>query len=252
MVRWKKCLLLCSLLAGCVTVDESGNTPQSINKEEAAEARVTLGLGYLEQGQWQRARDNFELALQYAPRYYRAQNAMAYYYQRVDEPESAETIYRQALKYSPKNGDVRNNYGVFLCSQGRYDEAIDQFESAIKQPYYYLTSASYENAALCSLEQGNQPQARGYFDKALAYDPYRAKSMLQLSKLDIEAQNFKEARVRLFKFNKRYGYKADSLWLLIQLEQQAGYDSQADKYAGILKAQYPDSLQYQNYLANEY
>ncbi|MDV5171411.1 type IV pilus biogenesis/stability protein PilW [Photobacterium rosenbergii] len=252
MVQWKKCLLLCSFLAGCVTVDETGKAPQSVNKVEAAEARVTLGLGYLEKGQWQRARDNFELALQYAPRYYRAQNAMAYYYQRVDEPESAEKIYRQALKYSPKNGDVRNNYGVFLCSQGRYDEAIDQFESAIKQPYYYLTSASYENAALCSLEQGNQPQARGYFDKALAYDPYRGKSMLQLSKLDIEAQNFKEARVRLFKFNKRYGYKADSLWLLIQLEQQAGQDSQADKYAGILKAQFPNSQQYQNYLANEY
>ncbi|MCQ1057034.1 type IV pilus biogenesis/stability protein PilW [Photobacterium sp. DNB23_23_1] len=252
MVRWTMYLLLCSFMAGCVTVDESGNVPQSMNKIEASEARVTLGLGYLEKGQWQRARDNFELALRYAPRYYRAQNAMAYYYQRVDEPESAETMYRQALKDSPKNGDVRNNYGVFLCSQGRYDDAINEFERAIKQPYYYLTSASYENAALCSLEQGNQPQARGYFEKALSYDPYRARSMLNLSKLDIETQNFKEARVRLFKFNKRYGYKADSLWLLIQLEQLAGSDSQADKYAGILKAQYPNSQQYQKYLANEY
>ncbi|KLV05986.1 pilus assembly protein PilW [Photobacterium aquae] len=252
MVRWTVYPLLCSLLIGCVTVDESGTEQREVDEIQAAEARITLGLTYMKNGQWQRARDNLELALEYAPKYYRAQNAMAYYYQRVDEPEQAEAMYRQALRDSPKNGDVKNNFGVFLCSQGRYDEAISAFEGAIKQPYYYLTSASYENAGLCSLKAGNNPEAREYFTKALSYDPYRAKSMLELSLLDIEEGNLNEARVRLFKFNKRYGYKADSLWLLVQLEHKADRESLVSKYAGILEQEYPDSLQYQKYLANEY
>lgn len=252
MARWMIYPLLCSLMVGCVTVEQTGNGKQSVDKVEAAEARISLGLTYLSKGQWQRARENLEMALDYAPKYYRAQNAMAYYYQRVDDPEAAEALYRQALRDSPKNGDVKNNYGVFLCSQERYDEAIAEFEFAIKQPYYYLTSASYENAALCSLKKGSEPEAKGYFEKALSYDPYRPKSMLQLSQLDIKANNLKDARVRLFKFNKRYGYKADSLWLLIQLEQQSGRDSLVAKYAGILQEQFPKSQQYQNYLANEY
>ncbi|MGF1725082.1 type IV pilus biogenesis/stability protein PilW [Photobacterium nomapromontoriensis] len=252
MARWMMYPLLCSLVVGCVTVDQMGSINQGVDKIEASEARISLGLTYLEKGQWQRARENLEMALDYAPKYYRAQNAMAYYYQRVDEPDAAEALYRKALRDSPKNGDVRNNYGVFLCSQQRYDEAIAAFEDAIKQPYYYLTSASYENAALCSLKQGSKPEAKGFFEKALSYDPYRPKSMLQLSQMDIEANNLKEARVRLFKFNKRYGYKPDSLWLLIQLEHQLGRDSLVAKYAGILQEQFPDSKQYQNYLANEY
>ncbi|WP_299015774.1 type IV pilus biogenesis/stability protein PilW [uncultured Photobacterium sp.] len=251
MVRWTVYPLLCSLLIGCVTVDEAGNKKEFDNIE-ASEARISLGLNYLESGQWQRARDNLELALKYAPDYYRAQNAMAYYYQRVDEPKQAEAMYKQALRDSPKNGDVRNNYGVFLCRQERYNEAIASFEKAIKQPYYYLTSASYENAGLCSLKSGDTEKALGYFEKALAYDPYRPKSMLQLAQLEIDSQNLKDARVMLSKFNKRYGYKADSLWLLIRLENQAGRPTQVEKYAALLKEQFPESQLYKKYLANEY
>ncbi|HIF9128096.1 TPA: type IV pilus biogenesis/stability protein PilW [Photobacterium damselae] len=251
MVRWTMYPLLCGLLMGCVTVNENGGTTQEFNSTEAAEARITLGLGYLQAGQWQRAKENLDLALKYAPKYYRAQNAMAFYYQKVDENAEAEAMYKKALQDSPKNGDVLNNYGVFLCSEARYDEAINAFEQAIKQPYYYLTSASYENAGLCSVKKGDLKQARFFFEKSLTHDPNRPKSMLQLAQLDIDAHHLSDARVQLFKFNKRYGYQPDSLWLLIQLERKAGKTTQVAKYAGILKKEFPDSQQYQNYLANE-
>ncbi|OAN14291.1 type IV pilus biogenesis/stability protein PilW [Photobacterium jeanii] len=252
MARFALVLAFLGWLTGCVTVDpKTTDSKQAFDSTEAAEARIALGLGYLESGQWQRARQNLEKALALTPRYYRAQNAMAFYYQKVDEGEKAEAMYKQALKDSPKNGDVRNNYGVFLCGEGRYDEAIAAFEHAIKQPYYYLTSASYENAGLCRLKQGENEDAKFYFERALAHDPQRPRSLLQLAQLHIEAKNYKDARVLLFRFNKRYGYKADSLSLLIQLETQSGRLTQAEKYADLLQEQFPDSQQNQNYLANE-
>ena len=252
MIQWMKYpLFSCLLLAGCATVTVEDSAEQ-FNAIDAAEARMTLGLNYLKVGQWQRARENLEQALNYAPDYYRVQNAMAYYYQKVGEKESAEKMYKKALRDSPRNGDVLNNYGAFLCSEGRYDEAINTFVKAINQPYYYLISASYENAGLCSRKQGDNEQAIDYFEKALSHDPYRPKSILQLAQLELEANNYKDARLRLFKFNKRYGYTANSLLLLIQLEKQNGRLTLVNKYANLLKEQFPDSQQFQNYIANEY
>lgn len=251
MVRWIVYPLLCGALAGCVTINEAGKS-QHVDNIEASEARVTLGLNYLKAGQWQRARDNLEKALDFAPNHDRALSAMAYYYQQVDAPEAAEAMYRRALRQSPHNGDVQNNYGVFLCSQQRYDEAIAAFEKALKQPDYHQTSASYENAAFCSLKKGARQQAMAYFGKALAYDPYRPKSILQLARLELDTQHVKQARARLLKFNQRYGYQADSLWLLYRLEMQAGRPQAAEQYIDLLEQMYPNSQQYQKYLANEY
>lgn len=221
MRKWRVALLTVSLLvsAGCVTVNESDEmTDAEIIR--AAEARVTLGLSYLNAGNMIKARENLELAVRYAPDYYRSQTSLAYYYQQVDENELAEKAYKRALRSSSKNGNVLNNYGVFLCKNGRYEEAQQKFTQAIDQPYYYLVSASYENAAMCALGSGDKVTAKTYFERSLAHDPNRVRSTLQLAKLNIDEGNYSEPRIALFKFTKKYGYKPVSLSLLIELEKK--------------------------------
>ncbi|OCH14889.1 MULTISPECIES: type IV pilus biogenesis/stability protein PilW [unclassified Aliivibrio] len=249
MRKWRVALLTVSLLvsAGCVTVNESDEmTDAEIIR--AAEARVTLGLSYLNAGNMIKARENLELAVRYAPDYYRSQTSLAYYYQQVDENELAEKAYKRALRSSSKNGNVLNNYGVFLCKNGRYEEAQQKFTQAIDQPYYYLVSASYENAAMCALGSGDKVTAKTYFERSLAHDPNRVRSTLQLAKLNIDEGNYSEPRIALFKFTKKYGYKPVSLSLLIELEKKAGNAHLVKKYADLLGKKYPDSREYQNYL----
>lgn len=252
MKKWNIALLAISLFTGtgCVTVTESDD----MTKEEiirAAEARITLGLSYLNVGDMIKARENLELAVRYAPDYYRSQTSIAYYYQKVDEDDLAEKAYKRALRYSSKNGNVLNNYGVFLCGKGRYEEAQEKFTQAIEQPYYYLVSASYENAAMCALSSGDKVTAKLYFERSIAHDPNRVRSTLQLAKLNIDEGNYSEPRISLFKFNKKYGYKPVSLSLLIELEKKAGNASLVEKYAGILGEKYPDSAEYQNYINHD-
>ncbi|WP_375321892.1 type IV pilus biogenesis/stability protein PilW [Aliivibrio logei] len=249
MRKWSAALLTVGLLvsAGCVTVNEADD----MSKEEiirAAEARITLGLSYLNAGNMIKARENLELAVQYAPDYYRSQTSLAYYYQQVEENELAEKAYKRALRSSSKNGNVLNNYGVFLCKNGRYEEAQQKFAQAIDQPYYYLVSASYENAAMCALGSGDKVTAKTYFERSLAHDPNRVRSTLQLAKLNIDEGNYSEPRIALFKFTKKYGYKPVSLSLLIELEKKAGNAHLVKKYADLLGKKYPDSREYQNYL----
>ena len=244
-------IFLVSLLVGCVTVTEQSANNQ-FDKIKAAEARISLGLSYLESKDMIRARENLETAVSYAPDYYRSLIAMAHFYQEVGETDQAEQAYKKALRESPKNGDVLNNYGTFLCKIGRYDEADVFFNRAIEQPYYYLIAASYQNAAMCALKSGDQDKAEYYFARSLDHDPNRVVSILQLTQIEIQKAKYREARVRLLKFHNRYGYKASSLGLLIELEKQAGNNTLANKYASVLKDKYPDSIQYQKYVANEY
>ncbi|EGR1071739.1 TPA: type IV pilus biogenesis/stability protein PilW [Vibrio cholerae] len=223
-------------LAGCVTVTETaGNATQS-DPTEMAEARIALGLGYLENGSMIKARENLEKALQHAPDYYRSQLSMAHYYEAVGENDSAQKMYRTALSEHPKNGNVLNNFGTFLCKQGEYDTADQYFRRAVEQPYYYLISASYENAGLCALKAGKTDNAREYFKRAIDHDPNRLLSILQLTKMEIEAGDYTPARLRLMDLNQRYGYQKASLKLLIELEKRAGNSALEQKYQTLLNS----------------
>lgn len=223
-------------LTGCVTVTETaGNATQS-DPTEMAEARIALGLGYLENGSMIKARENLEKALQHAPDYYRSQLSMAHYYEAVGENDSARKMYRTALSKHPKNGNVLNNFGTFLCKQGEYDTADQYFRRAVEQPYYYLISASYENAGLCALKAGKTDNAREYLKRAIDHDPNRLLSILQLTKMEIEAGDYTPARLRLMDLNQRYGYQKASLKLLIELEKRAGNSALEQKYQTLLNS----------------
>ena len=251
MYKWITSAILVSLVTGCVTVSEDSTT-SSFDRVKAADARIALGLGYLHAGNMAKARKNLELAVKYAPNYYRALNSIAYYYQQVGEDGLAEQAYHKALGESPENGDILNNYGAFLCERGNYRQADEYFNRAIEQPYYYQISASYENAGMCSLRSGDKNKAALYFQRSLDHEPGRYLASLQLSRLDVERGALNEARARLLKFHKRYGYQANSLDLAIQLETKAGNANLATKYVQELKQKYPDSKHYQKYKADEY
>ncbi|WP_135454792.1 type IV pilus biogenesis/stability protein PilW [Vibrio echinoideorum] len=222
-------LILSLSIVGCVSVTEG---PPKIKSDPIAmsESRIELGLGYMGQGNMVRARENLELAVKHAPSYYRARLSMAHYYEQVGEVDEARITYQKALRLDSQNGNVLNNYGTFLCKQGEYDQADKYFNRAIDQPYYYLVSASYENAGFCAFKAGNADKAKYYFTRAIDHDPNRIRSVLQLSTIEVNEADYNDARLRLFKFHQRYGYQVPSLKILIELERKAGNNAIQEKY----------------------
>lgn len=222
-------LILSLSIVGCVSVTEG---PPKIKSDPIAmsESRIELGLGYMGQGNMVRARENLELAIKHAPSYYRARLSIAHYYEQVGEVDEARDAYKKALRLDARNGNVLNNYGTFLCKQGEYDQADKYFNRAIDQPYYYLVSASYENAGFCAFKAGNADKAKYYFTRAIDHDPNRIRSVLQLSTIEVNEADYNDARLRLFKFHQRYGYQVPSLKILIELERKAGNNAIQEKY----------------------
>jgi len=240
MVKSVVTTFLAFIVAGCVTVTEQELDGRKDNIE-AAEARLALGLGYLDVGNRLKAWENLELALRYAPNYYRVLNSIAYYYQLVGEHGLAEKTYVKAMRESPKNSELLNNYGAFLCQLGLYEKADVFFNRAIRQPSNYQLVDSFENAAICSLKNGKRAEAEHYFMRSLDYDPNRYFSLLQLSKLNVENGDYNDARVRLIRFHEKFGYQPSSLYLLIEIEEKSGNNVLANKYAEVLELTYPSS-----------
>lgn len=223
------------LIGGCVTVTDSAET--KVDPIAAAETRIELGLAYIQRGQFSRAKQDFEKALEFAPSYYRSQLSMAHYYEVVGEHKMAESRYRAALKVAPNNGHVYHNYGTYLCKQGEYEKANQYFLDAVTRPNYYQIAESYENAGLCALKNKQFKSAQRYFEKSLEHDPLRPNATIQLSALEIRNGDYQLARLRLMQFHQKYGYQSPSLAVLHQLEVQAGNKAMADKYQKLLNEQ---------------
>ncbi|WP_413285082.1 type IV pilus biogenesis/stability protein PilW [Vibrio sp. MA40-2] len=240
MINWIVVTFLACIVMGCVTVTEHDSV-STFDNIKAADARIVLGLSYLNADNRQKARENLELALKFAPNYYRALNSIAYYYQLVGEDELADKAYKHAMWESPNNSELLNNYGAFLCRLGQYAQADVFFNRAIEQPSNHQIADSLENAAICSLKSGNRADAEFYFKRCLDYDPARYFSLIQLSKLMLEREKYDETRVRLVEFHKKFGFQSSSLHLLIKLENKVGNKEQAQQYALALELNYPSS-----------
>lgn len=163
-------------LMGCVT----DATPQNTM---AANYNTELAIGYLQQGDFARAKAKLLLAEQQSPKNPAVQDAMAYFLERTGEPQRAAQYYQKALQLAPKSGKTQNNYGAFLCRQGQYHAAIEHFRLAVQDPNYLNPSQVYENAGLCALKIPDRKMASSFFRQALQQNPQSATALFELAKL---------------------------------------------------------------------
>ena len=84
-------------------------------EREAAEVNTSLGQEYMNRGQYEVALEKLTRAIEIDPDYAPAHTVMAVLHERLGQTEDAGKEYLRAVKAAPDNGDVNNNYGVFLC-----------------------------------------------------------------------------------------------------------------------------------------
>ena len=228
-------------LSACTTerVTEASDT------KRAAELNAQLGLGYLKQGDFQRAEKKLDKALHYDSDNIEAHHYKAELYRRLAEYEKAEKHYKIALELDPKNTNVQNNYGVYLCDRGEYDKAISHFQAIIQDPFYKEKAAAYENIGLCQLRQGNLQKAENAFTEALKFNPNMANSIISLAQMRYDSGRKADAYDYFRRYLQLAQHTPESLWLGILLESERGSKNAVASYKVILKGKFPDSKQAQ-------
>jgi type IV pilus assembly protein PilF len=237
-------LLPALLLAGCAMVsdrDRALNTKE--NLAAAAEANTQLGIEYLRQGNYEQSLQKLEKALSLDPDMPAAHDAIAVLYERVGEPEKAEQHYKKSLRLNSDNARGHNNYGQFLCSQGRYAEADKQFRAAADNPFYEAVPVALTNAGMCASLIPDTDKAEQYFRKALDLDPEFAPALLQMSSLKYSQDNYLSARAYMQRYQEAASHSPESLWLAIRTEYALHDRAAWNKYAFMLRNMFPDSEQ---------
>ena len=114
--------------------------------QQAAEYNTQLGLAYLQAGDMAYAKARLWEAEKQSPKSPIVKSAIAYFLEQINEREQSECYHQAAVKLDPTGGAMHNNFGRFLCNQGRHAEAEAQFLIAIQDKNYLNTAEALENA----------------------------------------------------------------------------------------------------------
>lgn len=239
--------VLLFLLAGCATQSEQ----DVADPKKAADLNADLGVSYMMQGQYELALSKLEKALEYDSRLVKAHHYIAELYRRVGEPVKAEKHYTTALDLTPNDAALRNNYGVFLCSQKRYGESERELLKVLENPVYSARQQTYENLGLCLQEKGDLAKAEQYYREALKLNPKLPKTLLALAELSLGQSNHTSARAFLQRYEALAPQTPRSLWLGIRIERTLGDRNAVASYGMALKNQFPEAEETRLYLESE-
>lgn len=243
--------ILVSLLLVLNACVSASNKPDLVNKKKAAEANVSLATAYLKRGQLGAANEKILKALEQNPRSMAANNTYALLLTELGEKEKAEHYYKKAIGYNDSNSDVRNNYGTFLCAQGRYKEGIAQFNRALLDPLYETPEFAYANAGACLIKVPDLARAETYLRKALMRDKNLPLALYQMAQLNYLSGRFTLAKSYLDRYFQVAAKSSQTLWLGIRLAWQMRDEALANNYALVLRNQYPDSIETQKLIQTE-
>ena len=242
-------LLIASVLAGCVTTGNVDPMKTSKGRDEARDAYVQLGIGYLQQGQTERAKVPLKQALDLDSSNADAHAALALVFQIEMEPKLADEHFRKAI--SQRSGDARllNNYGSFLFEQQRYQEALERYLEASQDSLYPDRSRIFENLGLTALQLKQRDQARAYFERSLRLNSRQPRALMEMAQLSYEDKQYVPARGYYDSYMALADHDARSLLLGVRLAKIFEDRDNAASLGLRLKRLYPGTPEYQQYLS---
>jgi tetratricopeptide (TPR) repeat protein len=109
-----------------------------------------------------------------------------------------ETLWRTTLAWNPNSSLAHNNLGNFFLQNGRTDEAMEQFQKALKiEPRYAL---AHNNLGAALYQKGRVDEAVTHYQKALEIEPRYAQAhnnlgivLFQKGQVDAAMAHFQKA-----------------------------------------------------------
>lgn len=185
-------LFLLATLTACSGVEE----------KKAADYNSELGVRYLQQGRLKLADEKLRKSLAQNPNSAQSNHYFALLQQRLGFNKQASSHFQKAIRISPRDPELRNNYGSFLCKTNKPQVAVTQFLTAIKNPLYSTPEFAYTNAGIClrRASNANDAQAEKYFHLALEKKVSFPSALLELAKLYNDQGNRKKSQVFMTRY----------------------------------------------------
>ncbi len=169
-------VVVLAAVAGCMT-----SSPKPLSKPEpvrAAEINLEIGTDALRKGNLNQAKEKIDKAVEQNPRNPKAQITAGMLYERLGDTDKADSHFAKGLALDPKNPEVLNNYGAFLCQRGKHERGEKLMIEAATNPLYRTPEVAYLNASNCARNGGDLKGAEDNLRKALKVQPkYRRRAV---------------------------------------------------------------------------
>jgi len=142
--------------------------------------------------------------------------------------------YAKAVQLAPGDGDALNNYGAWLCANGRAAESLAQFSAALQDPGYTTPAAALGNAGACALRAGQASLAEENLRRALQFDPNNVAALGAMAQLRFNQAQFLDARAFMQRRLVAAPADRDSLLLAAQIEDRMGDAAAAARYRQLI------------------
>ncbi len=233
-------------ITGCAFEKSASKDGQ--NLADLLQRQLDLGVGYLQNQEYQRAKDKLNRALEIDPKSAPVHTTLGLLFQLEGEYDLAEQHFRTAIKHDGELTQARNNYGAFLYSQQRYQEAVAQFSIAVKDRFYANRAVVFENLGVVYVTLDDQTSAENAFRNSIRLNPGQLRALLELAEIKFNENNYVESRELYKRHMNLASHSPRSLWLCIRLSEIfPGPEEEADCQL-TLKNIYPTSEEYVLYL----
>lgn len=236
--------LATGILAGC----SGTQVREGVDTQKAAEANASLGLRYLQNGNYELALKKLKKALEFDRSYSPTHHYLAELYRRLNKNEEADKYFRDAIYYSDEDSALHNNYGAFLCSWDRYDDGEEQFLKVLENPVYPHQELVYENLGLCIERKPDIERAEVYLRSALRLNPRLPQTLLAMARINFVKGDYLRTRAYLQRHLELTRHTTESLWLGIRAERLLGDNNAVASYGMQLKANFPNAPETKLYL----
>jgi type IV pilus assembly protein PilF len=242
------CALVLSACATKSTLEGPKNdglsSTENMDKQKRASIRMQLAIDYYQQGQQKVALEEIKQALISSPDLVDAYNVRGLIFMDMGEKSLAEDNFQYALKLAPNNSDVAQNYGWFLCQNGREKQAMAYFEQVLKDPKYTGVGKTLNTAGICSMKLKDDVTAERYFMQAFRADPSNPSVNINLSKMLFERGDYEKAHFYIERMVKAEQLTPEILWLAIKIESKRGDQLSVSSLGTQLRRRYPNSKEY--------
>ena len=246
---WLAGLVLAGL-AGCGTTMSGGDTATSrdmVTESDEPEARkrarirMELAIGYFDHGQTNVALDELKQVIASDPTFPDAYNLRGLIYMRLNDMRQAEESFRRAASLNPRDSNVQHNYGWLLCQQGRYDEALRSFDTALASPTYVGRAKTLMAQGVCQARSGRKADAERSLARSYELDAGNPVTGYTLATLLYDRGDYPRAQFYIRRMNNSDLANSETLWLGIKVERRLNDRVAMQQLADVLRKRFPQS-----------
>jgi tetratricopeptide (TPR) repeat protein len=205
----------------------SGPTPRD---QDSARIHYDLGVNAEQSGDVRAAVREYEASLFYDKAYEKSENALGILYhlsfRHLDE---AERHFKLALQLKPNFSEAQLNLGNLYLDEGRYDEAINLYETVLKDMFYRKPYLAENNEGWAYYKKGDVVRSLSLIQEAVRTNPEFCQGFRNLGliyrdqqKLDLSLEEFGRM-LKKCPQNPEGHYELGTLLLRMNREEEARF-----------------------------